>query len=42
MAKPKKMTAEEAAQQQANIDYARELLIKHGHTPPTPVPQPKR
>jgi hypothetical protein len=42
MAKPKKMTAEEAAQQQANIDYARALLIKNGFTPPKPAPQPKR
>ena len=41
MAKPKKMTAEERAQQQANMDRARALLIKHGGEP-QPVPQPKR
>jgi hypothetical protein len=42
MAKHKKMTPEQKAQYQANIDYARELLIKNGFKPPVPAPQPKK
>ena len=37
MAKHKKMTPEQKAQYQANIDRARELLIKHGGKPGEPA-----
>ncbi len=42
MAKPPKMTPEENARQQANIDRLRELLIKNGGQPPEPRPQARR
>jgi hypothetical protein len=42
MAKITKMTAEQRAQYQANVDHLRALLVKNGFTPPRPASQPKR
>lgn len=36
--KTKRLTAEEAAQQRANVAYLRELLIQNGFQPPKPKP----
>lgn len=41
MGKIPKMTAEDEARYQANIDRLRELLIKNGGKPPEPRPQAK-
>ncbi len=42
MAKHRKMTAEDKARYQANIDRLRELLEQNGGKRPEPRPEPKR